>query len=85
MATITIRNLDDAVKKQLRIRAAMNGCSMEEEARRILRRGLTSDGEAGGGVGSRIHRRFSKVGGVELEIAPRSKPRSAPDFSGKKE
>ena len=37
MASITIRRLDDAVKVKLRMRAAANGRSMEEEARQILR------------------------------------------------
>ncbi|WP_024899222.1 MULTISPECIES: bifunctional phosphopantothenoylcysteine decarboxylase/phosphopantothenate--cysteine ligase CoaBC [Brucella] len=36
MASITIRNLDDAAKERLRIRAAQNGRSMEEEARLLL-------------------------------------------------
>ncbi|WP_412072578.1 FitA-like ribbon-helix-helix domain-containing protein, partial [Pseudomonas fluorescens] len=36
MASITIRNLDDQMKEQLRIAAAHNGHSMEEEARLIL-------------------------------------------------
>ena len=36
MASITIRNLDDEVKTRLRMRAAGNGRSMEEEARLIL-------------------------------------------------
>ena len=37
VASITIRNLDDDVKTRLRVRAADNGRSMEEEARLILR------------------------------------------------
>lgn len=37
MVSITIRNLDDSVKRELRVRAAEQGTSMEEEARRILR------------------------------------------------
>jgi plasmid stability protein len=37
MASITIRNLDDSLKRRLRIRAAEHGRSMEEEAREILR------------------------------------------------
>ena len=37
MASITIRNLHDDVKRRLRIRAAEHGRSMEEEAREILR------------------------------------------------
>ncbi len=36
MASITIRNLDDDVKSRLRVRAAGNGRSMEEEVRLIL-------------------------------------------------
>lgn len=41
MATLTIRNVDDATKRLLRIRAAQHGVSMEEEARRILRQELS--------------------------------------------
>jgi hypothetical protein len=33
MATLTIRNLDDSTKAQLRLQAARHGRSMEEEAR----------------------------------------------------
>lgn len=36
MASLTIRNLDDAAKERLRMRAAQNGRSMEEEARLLL-------------------------------------------------
>ena len=37
MASITIRQLDEEVKTGLRLRAARNGRSMEDEARSILR------------------------------------------------
>src|SRR5215510_6499521 len=37
MASITIRQLDDDLKRRLRLRAARNGRSMEDEARTILR------------------------------------------------
>ncbi len=36
MATLTIRNLPDGVHKGLRLRAAENGRSVEEEVRQIL-------------------------------------------------
>ena len=36
MASITIRSLDDEVKRRLRVRAAEHGRSMEEEVREIL-------------------------------------------------
>src|SRR6202042_2440855 len=37
MASLTIRNLDDAVRDELRLRAARNGRSVEDEVRVILR------------------------------------------------
>jgi plasmid stability protein len=39
MATVTIRNLPDEVRDRMRIEAAKNGRSMEEEARQFLSRG----------------------------------------------
>lgn len=36
MGTLTIRNLDDDVKRELRKRAAARGVSMEQEARDII-------------------------------------------------
>ena len=40
VATITIRKLDDDVKRRLRLRGAQNGRSMEAEARAILTNGV---------------------------------------------
>ena len=45
MASITIRNLDDDVKDLLRQLAAENGCSMEEQARLMIRAAV--EGRAG--------------------------------------
>ena len=36
MATLTIRSIDEAVKRKLQLRAVFNGRSMESEARAIL-------------------------------------------------
>ena len=44
MASITIRNLGDDVKIRLRVRAAGNGRSVQEEARLILREAVGRDG-----------------------------------------
>ena len=41
MATLTVRNLDDDLVRQLRIRAAEHGRSAEAEHREILRAVLT--------------------------------------------
>jgi phosphopantothenoylcysteine decarboxylase/phosphopantothenate--cysteine ligase len=47
MASLTIRKLDDAIRDELRLRAARNGRSVEDEVRVILREasqdGLTTD------------------------------------------
>jgi phosphopantothenoylcysteine decarboxylase/phosphopantothenate--cysteine ligase len=45
MASLTIRKLDEALKKQLRLRAARNGRSVEDEVRTILR-GAAAEGDA---------------------------------------
>jgi plasmid stability protein len=77
MATLTIRGLDDETKARLRVRAARHGRSMEAEVRNILEEALPS-GQASGGLGTRIHARFSDVGGVELDLPRRSEmPRAA--------
>ncbi|MCL2423712.1 MAG: toxin-antitoxin system [Micrococcales bacterium] len=80
MAAITIRNLDDDVKASLRIVAAQNGRSMEEEARRILRAALIPQRAPSAGLGTRIHERFAQLGGVELDLPPRDEPARAAAF-----
>jgi plasmid stability protein len=81
MSSITIRNLDPAIKERLRARAAKNGHSMEAEARRILGSVL------GGAVRppdptlyDRIQARFAAIGGADLEIPPREMGREPPHF-----
>ncbi len=82
MATITVRNLEEGLKRQLRIRAAENGRSMEEEARDILRTALGEEAsrQPRKGLGTRIHERFNSLGGVELELPPREPVRQPPGF-----
>ncbi len=40
MAAILVRGIDDRLKRALRLRAAENGRSMEEEVRQVLRTAL---------------------------------------------
>jgi plasmid stability protein len=84
MATLTIRQLDDAVKARLRVRAAEHGKSMEEEAREILRQALAAPPtiESGTDWVSRIRERLKPFGGVDLELPPRQLPRKPPTFRG---
>jgi plasmid stability protein len=65
MANITIRNLDDALKAKLRMRAARFGRSMEEEVRVILKSALAEDDKPRN-LGMSIHQRFARLGGVDL-------------------
>ena len=79
MASITIRNLDDDVKTRLRVRAADNGRSMEEEARLILRDAV---GRKPGprNLAAAIRARIEPLGGVDLELPPRIPAREPPSF-----
>jgi plasmid stability protein len=78
MATITIRNLDDAIKARLRIRAASHARSMEEEARVILREALQGVDEEKG-LATLIHKRFMAAGGVELPLPGRKQRARKPN------
>ena len=80
MASITIRNLDDAVKTRLRVRAAGNRRSMEEEVRLILREAVGREVIPEKGLGTAIHELFKPFGGVELELPPREPMREPPRF-----
>ena len=80
MASITVRNIDDGLKRRLRIRAAENGRSMEQEAREILREALDEEAAPTGNLGTLIHERFKRFGGVDLELPPREPMREPPTF-----
>jgi plasmid stability protein len=87
MATLTIRNLDERTKAQLRIQAARHGRSMEEEARTILRTAIEANQPAlpGQGLGSRIHAHFAALGGVELDLPARTSQPKPAEFGSNSE
>lgn len=62
MAQFTVRNLEEDVKLGLQRRAALHGCSMEEEVRCILRQAVKAQEPVGIGLGSRIAARFAGQG-----------------------
>lgn len=81
MTTLMIRKLDDNFKRRLRVRAAQNGRSMEEEARTILRAALAADTvEPDIDLGTAIHRLFAPLGGVDLEMPEREPAQPPPRF-----
>lgn len=73
MAAVSIRDLDDGVRERLRVRAAKNGRSMEAEMRAILTAAAT-DQPAGPSLLHALRDRFAELGGVELDLPPRSTP-----------
>ena len=76
MASITIRNLDDALKQRLRVRAAEHGRSMEEEAREILRE-VIDNAAPPHDLAASIRKRVASLGGVDLEV-PNREPMREP-------
>ena len=74
MASLTVRDLDDEVKRKLRLRAADHGRSMEAEVRSILAEAV-ADPEVEGerGLGSEIRAMFAEIGYAEdlVQALPR--------------
>ena len=75
MASITIRNLDDDLKQSLRVRAAQNRRSMEDEVRDILRTTLSLENSRQTDLARTIRQRFAEHGHIALSIAPREATR----------
>ncbi len=78
MASLTIRNLEEDTKERLRVRAAQNGRSMEEEARAILR--ATVAGATAADLWRRSRALFSGAQGVDLTLPSRAADRAPPAF-----
>jgi antitoxin FitA len=71
MASITIRRLPENTKRRLRMRAAHNGRSMEQEARELLEAALSGTEAKSENLGEAIRQIFAPMGGVDLKIPPR--------------
>jgi plasmid stability protein len=83
MASITIRNLEETTKRKLKIRAATNGRSMEQEAREILKSALKPKREQKVETGAHLVRRiraiWEPIGGVDLDL-PAREPMRDPEW-----
>lgn len=76
MASIMVRNLDEDVKRRLRVRAARHGRSMEAEVRAILEESVSQqDNFVEALMGT-----FGELGGVELDLPPRTAQPRPLDF-----
>ena len=78
MDSITIRGLDDRLKRRLRILAAQHGRSVEEEAKAILGEGIGE--KPTNNLCDAVRSEVKAYGGVELELPPRRPVRNPPDF-----
>ena len=77
MASITIRNLEDDIKQRLRVRAALRGRSMEEEARDILRR-VVAEAEPPRNLAAAIRSRLSPAARADIDLPTREPLREPP-------
>jgi plasmid stability protein len=80
MAALSIRDLDESVKRRLQSRAARHGRSMEAEAREILTEAVREPADSAG-LFTAILDRFAVLGGVDLELPARDEPARAADFT----
>jgi len=79
--SFTIGNIEDSLKTRLKHRAAEHGCSMEEEARRILRDTLARERpENAADIALEL---FGPKHGFELPAHPPVEPSPPPDFGEK--
>ncbi len=67
MASLSIRKLDDEIHDRLRDRAARRGVSMEEEARQILTRAVSSPER----LGDLFLKIFGPARGADLDLPSR--------------
>ena len=80
MAAVSVRDLDESVRERLRVRAARHGRSMEAEIRAILTDAVTPPTDSNG-LAQTLLARFGDLGGVELELPPRTEAPRAADLS----
>jgi plasmid stability protein len=84
MASLTIRDLDEGISKQLRIRAAEKGHSVEEEVRDILRQ-VMKEPAPPINLAAAIRARIAPLGGVDLDLPEREPMPELPDiFRGRR-
>ncbi|MCC5925865.1 MAG: plasmid stabilization protein [Bacteroidetes bacterium] len=77
MASIMIRNLDEDVKLRLKVQAAQNNRSMEEEVRVILRNSVRANQERVPSLVDIARDAVEPYGGFEMKLPKRDNIRSA--------
>ena len=67
MGNLSVRRLDEDTMRRLRVRAARNGRSMEEETRRIIRDAVATPER----IGDLAVQMFGPAHGVDLDLPER--------------
>ncbi|ACB96365.1 FitA-like ribbon-helix-helix domain-containing protein [Beijerinckia indica] len=84
MASLLIRNVDDALHARLKARAAAHRRSLEEEARELLRTAVAREEiPARETLADLARRLFGHVNGADVDVPPRgsASKREPADFS----
>lgn len=79
MASLTIRNIPDEIKRRFHQRAAAHGVSMEEEGRRVITSAVEEARPPRKSIGQMLYE--GSRPGVDLPIPPRTRAR-IPTFDG---
>lgn len=83
MASLLIRNVDDALHVRLKASAASHRRSLEEEARELLREAVARQAsEPPESLVDLALTLFGPEHGADIELPPRGAGRSPPDFDG---
>jgi len=78
--SITVRKIDESVKRKLRMRAASEGHSLEEEIRQILSKAAEQTPSTPVNLAQAIMDIVDPIGGIELDLPPRTPEREPPRF-----
>ncbi len=80
MASITIRNLPDKTKEELRIHAAQCGVSLESYVRQILKKASSANGLKPVNILDMAEKYFGSKYGVDIKLPKRSSERKPIKF-----
>lgn len=78
MASLLIRNVDAALRDQLKARARLHRRSLEEEARELLRTAVARDASGGETLSAIAERLFGAERGIELDLPHRGQEPERP-------
>jgi len=80
VAQFTIRNLEDAIHQKLRVMAQSRGQNLEEYVRELLRKVALERVATPNNLGTKIAKRFVKIGLKEPTKELRGRPMAPPSF-----